>query len=138
MSTTPPYIQAAWEAALAARTRAYAPYSRFQVGAAIVLADGTIVPGCNVENASYGGTICAERTAILGAIAHHGRQPLQAVVVVADVTPTVVPCALCLQVIAEHGTPELPIYLGDLHGIRERVRLADLLPRAFTSSSLPR
>lgn len=130
-------LQRAFAAALAAREHSYSPYSAFKVGAAIVTRSGRIIGGCNVENASYGGTVCAERIAVFRAIAESGEREFVAIVIVADVEPTVVPCALCLQVLAEFCGPELVIGLGDLAGIRERTRLGDLLPRAFGPGSLP-
>lgn len=116
------------------RSRAHAPYSNFKVGAAIKLA-GTdkIFSGCNVENASFGATICAERSAIFSIIAAKGKTQFEYMVLVADMDPCAVPCGLCLQVIAEFTYPEFPIYLANLKGIQEKVMLGDLLPRAFTT-----
>jgi cytidine deaminase len=116
-----PLIDAAWEA----RERAYAPYSKFAVGASL-LAGGEVVVGCNVENLSYGLTICAERVAIGAAVAA-GVRELEAVVVVADTEVPVSPCGACRQVLAEFGDP-----LICLANRRERLvfRLSELLPRA--------
>ncbi|MEO1086024.1 MAG: cytidine deaminase [Acidobacteriota bacterium] len=85
---------ALFDAARAARERAYAPYSRFQVGAALLTGDGTLIPGCNVENRSFGLCICAERTAVSSAVAA-GHREFVAVAVVTDTAPPAVPCGMC-------------------------------------------
>lgn len=118
--------------AKSARQRAYAPYSQFRVGAAVIpVGSNRIYAGCNVENASYGATICAERAAILSMIADLGRQELGLVVVVTDSSPVSVPCALCLQVIAEFADPSLRIYLASVEKIEKTYSLDDLLPHPF-------
>ena len=127
-------IQAAHKAALAARAHSYSPYSRFPVGAALVLESGEIVAGCNVENASFGATICAERNAFLAAVAKHGRIKPQSMVIITD--PEAVPCGLCLQVMAEFCGPEFPVYLGTPASPGPAVKLKDLLPRPFGPDSL--
>lgn len=116
-----PLIRAAWEV----RERAHAPYSNFQVGAAL-LAGGEVFSGCNVENLSYGLTICAERVAVGTAIAA-GWKRIEAVVVVADTAVPVSPCGACRQVLAEFGDPWVC-----LANREERMvfRLSELLPRA--------
>ena len=99
--------------ARAAMKRAYAPYSNFQVGAAIQLKDGRIFTGCNVENASYGLTICAERNAIFAAVAGSAKKPeIMAVVVVNQRGVPCSPCGACRQVIAEFGPQATVWYLG--------------------------
>ncbi len=127
-----------WEtvfaAALQARERAYAPYSGFRVGAAFKVA-GTDSPiaGCNVENASFGATICAERNALFQKIALFGKEPsFEYLILLADTVGPVVPCAQCLQVLAEFCPQEFTLYLGNLEGILEKTTLRDLLPRPFT------
>jgi cytidine deaminase len=126
-----PLLEAAWRA----WERAYAPYSHFQVGAALLRGDGSIQAGCNVENASYGGTICAERTAICAAAAQ-GMRPgdLVALVVVTEAETLTPPCGLCRQVIAEFAE-DLPILLANR---RERSlhQISELLPHAFTGRNL--
>jgi len=121
-------------AAAAARRRAYAPYSRFLVGAA-VLARSRIHKGCNVENASYGLTVCAERTAVAGAVAAGARR-IEAVAVASGTVPPTPPCGMCLQTLAEFAGPELPVLLLGAKGSREETTLGELLPRAFTKRFL--
>jgi cytidine deaminase len=117
-------------AALAARTLAYAPYSNFQVGAAILTAEGEIITGCNVENASYGLTICAERVAAANAVAA-GRRRFAALAVATPGSAS--PCGACRQVLAEFGD-RLPILLinADNPGAMIETELQTLLPLAFT------
>jgi len=117
-----PVIRAAWEA----RERAYAPYSKFQVGAALLTVDGRIFAGCNVENLSYGLTNCAERVALGAAVAGGAREFL-GVVVVADTTVPISPCGACRQVLTEFGVPT--VLLVNRTG-RLEYRLEELLPRA--------
>jgi cytidine deaminase len=120
------------ELATKTRNHAYAPYSQFRVGAAIVSAStGRIYPGCNVENSSYGATICAERGALLQAVASEGDFPIEMVVVVSDDDPPAPPCALCLQVIAEFATGKTMVYLYNIHGVSRSYRFGDLLPHPF-------
>ena len=114
-------------AARKAAVRAHAPYSRFRVGAA-VLVDGAIVTGANVENASYGLSLCAERAALAAAVAKGKRKITRVAVASPDAAPgTLVPCGACLQWIAELA-PEAEILID---GAERPYRLADLLPRAF-------
>jgi len=113
--------------------RAYAPASRFAVGCAVLTAGGATYTGCNVENASYGLTICAERAAIAAAVAAEGpRTRILTVAVHAD-TPSCSPCGACRQVIAELGPAAVVVYRRDGHLVRRGI--AELLPDAFT---LPR
>jgi cytidine deaminase len=120
-------------AARSAQSRAYAPYSQFRVGAALEAADGTVFIGCNVENASYGLTICAERAAVCAAVSA-GAKRFRRAVVVSDVDPPAAPCGACRQVLAEFGL-DLPI---DGVGPKRTVtwRLSDLLPEAFGPEQL--
>jgi cytidine deaminase len=115
--------------------RAYAPYSRFRVGAALQDANGHVHLGCNVESASYGLTICAERAAIFAAISAGARRPFQAIAVAClDAGEgNCSPCGACRQVIAEHFTPEAAIHVDGLGQFTP----ADLLPHTFTLGSTP-
>lgn len=117
-------VEAAWRA----REMAYAPYSNFHVGAALLAADGRVFVGCNVENISYGLTNCAERVAIGAAVAAGVREFL-AVAVVADTGVPISPCGACRQVLAEFGVPQ--VMLAN-RATREQFRLEELLPRAST------
>jgi cytidine deaminase len=116
-------------AARSARRRAYAPYSRFRVGAAVV-AGGRIHAGCNVENASYGLTLCAERVAVASAVAA-GARAIEAVAVASGTSPPTPPCGMCLQTLAEFADPELPVLLIGPRGARVETTLGALLPNAF-------
>lgn len=128
-------IQKTYEAAIAARKNAYAPYSKFLVGAAILLDNGEVVGGCNVENASYGGTICAERTAFCSAVAQFGGKiKPKAVVIVTE--PEAVPCGLCLQVMAEFCDFNMPIYFSTPKKMGTKRELRELLPHPFTPEKL--
>lgn len=126
-----PLLQAAWSA----WERAYVPYSHFRVGAAIQLRDGSIIAGCNVENACYPVTLCAERTALCAAVTQ-GLRPgaLEALVVVTEAETLTPPCGACRQVLAEFAE-SLPILLVNRQS-RVRFDLRDLLPHAFTGRSL--
>ena len=118
-----------------ARERAYAPYSKFLVGAALLTHDGQQFSGCNVENAAYGLCNCAERTALFSAMAA-GCKPGQfaALAVIADTPNPVSPCGACRQVMSELCGPDMPVLLGNLHGLARRTTVADLLPDSFTLS----
>lgn len=121
------------EAALDAREHARAPYSKFRVGAALEDADGRIHTGCNVENASYGLTSCAERTAAVKAVSEGARHFLR-IAVAADTTPLTPPCGACRQVLWEI-CGDIEVILVNLRGETESMRLKDLLPRPFHASS---
>lgn len=123
------------DAAIAVRDRAYAPYSRFHVGAAIRGRDGHIYVGCNVENASYGATICAERNAIAAAVAAGEQAPVMIAITATSHEPCP-PCGMCRQVLSEFG-PELPILLVSDEGNVQRQNLAQLLPLQFHPRYLP-
>ncbi len=122
------------KAAEAARKAAYAPYSRFAVGAAVRGASGRIYDGCNVENASYGLTMCAERVAIFKAVSA-GEKRLVALAVTADAPAPASPCGACRQVMAEFGINE--VVMCNTKGERRTVTLAALLPYAFDKEALP-
>lgn len=114
-----------------ARLKAYAPYSGFKVGAAVLTQDGKTFTGCNVENASYGGTICAERTAILKAVSEGAKMPLQAVHVVSSGAEAWPPCGLCLQVMAEFCIPSTLVTISGQKSHEKLFRFSDLLPESF-------
>jgi len=116
-------------AARQVRDKAYAPYSKFRVGAAILGRNGRLYTGVNVENASYGATICAERAAVVGAIGD-GCGDFAAVAVVADFPRPTPPCGICRQVLAEF-TSTAPVFMANMAGEIEVRSLAELLPLAF-------
>jgi cytidine deaminase len=120
-------------AARSAQARAYAPYSNFRVGAALEATDGSVYLGCNVENASYGLTICAERAAICAAVSA-GARHFRRAVVVSDVDPPAAPCGACRQVLAEFGLNLTILGVGSKRTIDWL--LSDLLPAAFGPEQL--
>jgi len=122
------------EAALAARQNAHAPFSKFQVGAAIATDDGRIFTGCNVENATYGLTVCAERVAVFKAISE-GARKFTRIAVAADTDELTPPCGACRQILWEFcGDAELT--LVNLKGATETFHLRELFPRPFDASFL--
>lgn len=118
-----------------ARENAYVPYSKFKVGAALLAEDGTVFHGCNVENASYGLTNCAERTAIFKAVSQ-GVTKFKAIAIVADTEGPCAPCGACRQVIAEFCDGDMPVYLTNLKGDVLETTVEKLLPGAFTPKDL--
>jgi cytidine deaminase len=124
------------ERAAAAMERAYAPYSGFRVGAALLTVDGTVVEGCSVENASFPAGSCAERVAVGSAIAR-GLREFVALAVVTEATEPTPPCGVCRQVLMEFA-PELPVLSATLGGAEARWSVSELLPHAFTPTSLGR
>jgi cytidine deaminase len=130
----PPEMDELVKLARAARHRASAPYSGFKVGAAVLAASGEIVTGCNVESATYGLTMCAERVAIFKAISE-GLHKFSAVAVVADSTRVSAPCGACRQVLWELGG-DLWVRLADLKGKSRTMKLGELLPLPFDSRNL--
>ena len=123
-----------FEAALQARENAHAPFSKFKVGAALEDKSGRIFTGCNIENATYGLTICAERVAVFKAISE-GARKFRRIAVAADTDELTPPCGACRQILWEFcGDAELT--MANLHGKTETFRLKDLLPRPFDASFL--
>ncbi len=120
--------QKAWEA----MQHAYAPYSKYKVGACVEAEDGTLFTGCNVENASYGLTCCAERAAIFSLIAA-GKKTIKSIAIIGSGDELCTPCGACRQVIREFATPEAPIYLCDpkTQKVVETTNLKILLPKSF-------
>lgn len=118
--------------ARAARERAYAPYSGFRVGSALLDKDGQVHLGCNVENGAFSPTNCAERTALFRAVADGvPRGAFRALAVVADLAGPCPPCGVCRQVLAELCPPDMPVIMGNLQGATEIRTVSELLPGAF-------
>ncbi len=136
MAPTPPTpdLDALCAAALEARERAYAPYSAFRVGAALLCDDGSVFRGCNVENASYGLCLCAERTAVGTAVAA-GKTKFIAIAIATASSPPSPPCGMCRQVLAEFSG-DLPITLVNPEGERAQASLKHLLPSSFDHALL--
>lgn len=124
------------ERAMSAKERAYAPYSGFRVGAALLATDGSITEGCNVENASYPAGMCAERGAISTAVAR-GVRDFVAIVIATDAEQPTPPCGICRQVMMEFA-PRLEVISVTRSGADARWTMSDLLPAAFTPTSLGR
>lgn len=123
-------IQRLFEAARAAREQAYAPYSRFRVGAALLDEQGRIHAGCNVENAAYPQGACAEAGALSAMVLAGGRR-VRAVLVLGDGEFACTPCGGCRQKLREFGPDELPVLVADPTGVRARYTLGELLPASF-------
>lgn len=122
-----------------ARKKAYVPYSRFPVGAALLTESGKIVLGCNIENASYGLTNCAERTALYTAITNATEETdkiFLALAIIADTERPIPPCGACRQVIAEFCPSAMPVYLTNLKGDVLETNVGELLPGAFSAEDL--
>lgn len=123
------------EEAKKAREKAYAPYSRFKVGAALLTTDGKVYHGCNVENAAYSMCNCAERTALFSAYGH-GDRSFAMLAVVADTEGPVAPCGACRQVLNELCNQDMKVVLTNLNGNIKEVTVGELLPGAFTPEDL--
>ncbi len=136
MTQSPSLPNDLFEAAQSARARAHAPYSGFHVGAAIRLESGEVFGGCNVENASYGATICAERGAICAAVAQLGTVKIREILVISAGTPPWPPCGMCRQVIAEFAAPECQIWCVNEQGEALLQSFESLFPRGFVASAL--
>lgn len=130
---TPEYMELV-RVAQAARRRAYAPYSHFQVGAAALSASGQVFPGCNIENAAYPATVCAERAALFSAYAA-GEREIVALAIVTDTPEPASPCGTCRQVMRELA-PSCTVVLANMHNDVYVTTPETLLPGAFTSQEL--
>jgi cytidine deaminase len=117
-----------------ARMKAHAPYSHFKVGAAVQTKSGKIFQGCNIENSSYGATVCAERVALFNAYVHDERE-IKAIAIIADTTTPCPPCGICRQVIMELGG-DIDVILANLKGDVQVFKASKLLPEAFTEDFL--
>ena len=127
-------IQQGIDLARASNSLAYAPYSKFHVSAALYLSDKQeFVPGVNVENLSFGGTICAERSAICAAISKYGRTPLGFLIVYTRHTTLTPPCGICRQFLSEFCDAHFPVILINDKGMRKDVLFSELLPMPFES-----
>ena len=132
-------IQNAFKLAQGTRERAHAPYSGLKVGAAIkVRQQSEWITGCNMENVSYGGTLCAERTAMGAVVSKYGFSEIEALVLTSTSPNGVIPpCGLCLQVLSEFCKADFPVYLGDADQLREKRMFSELYPHFFSADMLP-
>lgn len=135
-SKTKAQLDRLFKAARLARKNAYAPYSGYHIGAAVRSADGKIFSGSNIENASYGGTVCAERTAIWKAITEGAKLPLQEIMIVTDQKDPWPPCGMCRQVLAEFGTEETKIWLADTKEVKKAFLFDQIFPESFSPKHL--
>ena len=135
--TTDADLDRLFETARAVQARAYAPYSRFKVGAALLASDGSLHAGCNVENAAYPVGSCAEAGAISAMIAS-GATAISAMLVYGEGEALVTPCGACRQRIREFAAPETPVAIAGPGGIRARFALGELLPASFGPDNLRR
>ena len=135
MDITPAQLQQLVTVARAAREKAYAPYSKFAVGAALLDEAGQVHAGCYVENAAYPQGLCAEASALAHLVLAGGRHVL-AVVVAGEAPQAVTPCGGCRQKLREFAAPETPVLIGDASDLRARYTLAQLLPQSFGPENL--
>lgn len=126
-----------WELTKQAYDRAYAPYSKYNVGALLVMKDGTYIQGCNVENASFGLTNCAERTALFASIAMgYSKDDIIELLIMSNSKTPAAPCGACRQVILELMPLDAIVYMRNLEGVERSIKVADLLPLSFTKDDL--
>ena len=118
-----------------ARERAYAPYSGFRVGACLKAQSGAYYLGCNIENAGYSPTICAERTAMFKAV-YEGEREFEALAIISDSETNTSPCGVCRQVLSEFCDPEMPVILANAGGDYRIISLGELLPFAFSKEDM--
>lgn len=129
------HVQTLIAKAIEARTKAYTPYSKFKVGAVVIDEAGNETSGCNVENASYGLSMCAERTAIFKAVSE-GSEAIETVVVVGDTEGPISPCGACRQVIAEFASDDFTLILANLNGDTKVMTKEEMLPFGFSPNDL--
>lgn len=129
-------LNKALTAAKNAQKNSHSPYSKKKIGASVVLSNGQIVGGCNIENASYGGTVCAERVAIWKAKSDFPKESIELVCVISPGTPPWPPCGFCRQVIAEFCSPQTKIICSNNKGAQEIFSLEELLPHQFGAKDL--
>ena len=129
------HVQTLIAKAMEARAKAYTPYSKFKVGAVVIDESGNETSGCNVENASYGLSMCAERTAIFKAVSE-GSEAIETVVVVGDTEGPISPCGACRQVIAEFASDDFTLILANLNGDTKVMTKEEMLPFGFSPSDL--
>lgn len=125
-----------YEAACNVRKNAHAPYSNALIGAAILMSDGQIFTGCNVENASFGGTVCAERVAVFKAISEGSKKNIKEVMVVSDAKKPWPPCGFCRQIIAEFSDKTTLIHTANLSKKMKTFRFSEIFPESFNPSHL--
>ncbi len=118
-----------------ARERAYTPYSNFRVGACVKTGSGAYYLGCNIENAAYTPTNCAERTAMFKAV-YEGEREFEAIAIISDSLNYTSPCGVCRQVLAEFCDPDMPVICADKDGNYKIMELSELIPMAFTKSDM--
>ncbi|PYG88559.1 cytidine deaminase [Ruminiclostridium sufflavum DSM 19573] len=121
------------EYAKKALEKAYAPYSKFRVGAALLTKTGNIYTGCNVEIASYGATNCAERTAVWKAVSEEGKIDIEKIAIASDDEAYIYPCGICRQVMAEFAQDDMELLCSNKNGDYRTIRFGDMLPNAFRS-----
>ena len=131
MNLSDAQIEALAQAARDAKSKAYAPYSKFRVGAALLTYEGQIVSGCNIENASFGATICAERSAISALISRYGLQRIRAIYITNDTDVKITPCGICRQVIHEFGEG-ITVISSNKVGEFDIFSASELLPAPFS------
>ena len=122
--------------AIQARLNSHSPYSKYKVGAAILLSTGEIFSGCNIENASYGGTVCAERVAVWKAASEKGSIEISQVMVVTDSEQAWPPCGFCRQVVAEFANEKTKVHTANLQEIQKTFLFSELLPESFNPKHL--
>ena len=135
ISTSSPELKDLYKMALLVREKSYSPYSGHKVGAAILTTDGKIYTGCNVENSSFGATVCAERVAVQKAVSEKGTITLKAVMVVTSATPPWPPCGMCRQVLGEFGK-NFSVHTANTEGNLETYSFQELFPEGFTPAHM--